>query len=148
MANIWVWLAEIIVATILGAIGVFLYYTIYSWFSNRRIRNKIPIDFSPEDAKDTRDTLAYPGKDEKNNKEVQLRNERRDTQHRTFEKLRRIAEGDGSFEEFSPKPYIRENVSGREQIPIGDSGFYSRANIPARIDEQQSRPNRKRPERR
>lgn len=133
MASFIFYIFICLIALIIGIFGFGLLYLMYAWLSNKLIRSRIPLDRGPEKS-DKDKTLAYAGKNEITEKEVD-ENDRRE-QHRTrqFEKLRAIAEGDtGARIGESPDEKSRilqergELPNRYPKLPKSDEEFYSSA---------------------
>lgn len=115
MANILIWVLGVIVFLIVGGLLGLLFFLLYKVLTDWKIKRNIPTSLEPEDEKDTKHTLAYAGKEEKNEKEVTENYERERNKARTFEKLRRL--GNRETESDSSEDGSRKLLQERGSIP-------------------------------
>lgn len=127
-----------VLSLILGIALMFILYLLFSFVTNMIHRARIPVSMEPEDEKDTKRTLAYPGKIEEKDKEVNEDDGNRN-KDRTFEKLRRFASGDSEIETIKRAAAGPIIIPKRGIVQERPDSLYSGAELPPIKDERESR---------
>ena len=109
---------------------MFIFYLLFSFVTNIVHRARIPVSMEPEDEKDTKRTLAYPGKIEEKDKEVNEDDGNRN-KDRTFEKLRRYASGNSEIETIKRAAAGPIIIPKRGAIQERSDSLYSGAELPS-----------------
>jgi len=117
----------IVTPLIFGAILSIMFYSLFAYFKNKRLKSKYLNKYKGDNK-----FLANPGNTTKNEKEVKEDDERRFTKYREFEKLRSLAQPINRFERDTnrAKPLPKLEQFEPRQLLQNDADFINSANTP------------------